>query len=132
MNSLNGQPQLRLIGQVREVRHADADVVAKLPTFRSALRYAINHSGIDQEEVAYALELDPACFSRMVKEPKHEGARMRNLPASKLAAFARITGLLVAQQWLCMQVGQEPVAMRETRADRLRRELAEIEAVGVA
>lgn len=121
------QSKLRLIGEIRDPHLIDPDVIARLPTFRSALRHAINHSGIDQEEIAIALDLDPACFSRMVKEPKHVAARQRNLPAALLGSFSRITGSLAPQQWICLQVGQEPVAMRETRAQRLRRELAELE-----
>jgi hypothetical protein len=128
MNPSYRQPHLRLVGQVKEPRHADADVVAKLPTFRAALRYAINHSGIDQEEVAAALQMDPGCLSRTIKEPKHDNARVRNFDAAQLATFIRVTGSFAPVQWLCMQVGQEPVSMRETRAQRLRRELAELEA----
>lgn len=122
------QSQLRLIGEVREPRLADPEVVERLPTFRAALRFAINHSGLDQEEVALALGIDCGDFSRMVKEPKHANARPRNLQSSKLAAFSRITGSLAPQQWLCLQVGMEPVAQRETKRQRLERELAELEA----
>lgn len=128
MNSFNRQPQLRLIGQVKEPRHADADVVSKLPSFRAALRYAINHSGIDQEEVASALGMDPGCLSRTIRDPKHDNARKRNFDVTELATFVRVTGSFAPIQWLCMQLGQEPVHMRETRAQRLRRELAELEA----
>lgn len=115
------------MAEVRQPHAADPDVVSRLPTVRAALRHAINVSGFDQEAIAEALSLDPGCFCRMVKEPK-PGSRPRAFPMEKLADFARVTGSLVVNQWLDMQMGMEPVAMRETRAQRLRRELAELEA----
>lgn len=118
------QGNLRMLGEVREPHHADPDVIARLPTFRAALRFAINHSGFAQDAVADALGIDPASFSRMVREPRHVAARPREFPLGKLADFARITGTLAAHQWLDAQVGQEPVSMRETRIQRLERELA--------
>jgi len=118
------QQSLRLIGEVRTPAMADPDIVLRLPTFRAALRYAINHSGLDQESIATALGINPGDFSRMVREPKHENARLRVLPPEKLAHFASITGSYVALQWLSSQVGMEPASMRETRIQRLERELA--------
>lgn len=122
------QNELRLLGQVRQPSHDDHDVVTRLPSFRAALRRAVALSGLDQGEIAHALDIDAGDFSRMIKEPRHAGARPRAFPADKLDAFARITGSLVVQQWLCAQVGTQPVVMHETRAQRLRRELAELEA----
>lgn len=119
------QRSFSMIGEVRAPHHADPDVIARLPTFRAALRYAINHSGFEQEAVAIGLGIDPSCFSRMVREPRHVAARPREFPCEKLHGFACITGSLAAQQWLCAQVGQEPVSMRETRIQRLERQLAE-------
>jgi len=126
-----GDSQQSLAYRVAEVRvpqHADPDVVERLPTFRSALRHAINHSGFEQEAVAEALGIDPSCFSRMIKDPRSANARPREFPHEKLAHFAKVTGSLVAQQWLCAQVGQEPVSMRETRLQRLERECEELRA----
>lgn len=113
-----------MLGEVRQPHHADPDVIARLPTFRSALRYAINHSGFAQEAIAEALEIDPASFSRMVREPRNIAARPREFPLAKLADFACITGSLAAHQWLDARLGLEPVSMRETRIQRLERELA--------
>lgn len=122
------QSEFRMMGEVRQPRHADPDIIARLPTFRAALRLAVNHSGLDQEEVATALEIDPTSFSRMLKEPRHEGARPREMPHEKLAAFCRVTGSLAPIQWQAAQIGMEPVSMRETRVQRLERELAEAKA----
>jgi hypothetical protein len=126
------QNALRMIGEVRIPRLADPDVVANLPTFRAALRFAINHSGLDQEAIAESLEIDPACLSRMVKEPKHDGARPREFPHEKLSDFCRVTGCLAPLQWQDMRMGLEPVSARETRIQRLERELAEERARAVA
>jgi hypothetical protein len=117
------QQSLRMIGEARAPHHADPDVVAKLPTFRAALRHAINHSGFDQEAIAAALKIDPASFSRMVREPRNIAARPRELPHDKLAAFCAITGSLAPLQWQDAQLGMEPISMRETRLQRLEREL---------
>lgn len=118
------QGELRMLGEVRAPHLIDPDVVSKLPTFRAALRYAINHSGFAQEVIAEALKIDPSCFSRMVREPRNVAARPREFPMEKMADFAIVTGCLAPIQWLCAQVGQEPVSMRETRIQRLERELA--------
>lgn len=128
MNSFYGQSELRMVGEVRQPKHIDADIVTRLPTFRSSLRHAIAHSGIDQEEVAGALEIDAGDFCRMVKEPRHAAARQRNLPAEKIPNFCRVTGSLAPVQWLDAQLGLAPVARLETRRERLIRELAEEEA----
>jgi hypothetical protein len=121
-----------MLGEVRIPRLIEPDVVSRLPTFRAALRFAINHSGFDQETVAAELGIDPACFSRMVKEPKHDGARPREFPHAKLADFCRITCCLAPLQWLAGQLGYEPVSARETRLQRLERELAEEKARAAA
>lgn len=118
------QQPLRMIGQARAPHLADPDVVASLPTFRAALRHAVNHSGFDQEAIAEALGIDGSCFSRMLKEPKHEWARPRQFPHEKLADFYAVTGSYAPLQWLASRVGMEPVSMRETRVQRLERELA--------
>ena len=129
---MNEQTELRMIGEVRIPRLVDPDTVGGLPTFRAALRFAINRSGFDQEAVAVELGIDPSCFSRMVKEPRHAYARPREFPNEKLADFCRITGCLAPLQWLAGQVGYEPVSARETRIQRLERELAEERARAVA
>jgi hypothetical protein len=125
--NLSYDPQTELRYRMAEVRTphaADPDVVSRLPTVRAALRHAINVSGFDQEAIADALRIDPACFCRMVREPR-TNSRPRAFPLEKLADFARVTGSLVVNQWLDMQMGMEPVALRETRVQRLQRELAE-------
>lgn len=119
------------MAEVRQPHTADPDVVTRLPTVRAALRHAINASGFDQEAIADALAIDPACFSRMVKEPR-TNSRPRAFPMEKLADFARVTGSLVVNQWLDMQMGMEPVAMRETPRQRLLRQLAELDARAAA
>jgi hypothetical protein len=121
------QTSLRLIGEVRTPRLAEPELVERLPTFRAALRYAINHSGLAQEEIAGALGINAGDFSRMVREPTHDGARLRAFPSEKLEDFARVTGSKAPQQWLAFRIGDELIAQRETRRQRLERELAELE-----
>lgn len=120
------------MGEVRQPRLVDQEIVSRLPTFRAALRLAVNHSGLDQEEVAKSLGIDPASFCRMLREPRHEGARPREFPHEKLGDFCRITASLAPIQWHDAQMGMEPVSMRETRIQRLERELAEERARRVA
>ena len=121
---MHQQQKLKMIGEVRQPQMADPDVVAQLPTFRAALRHAINRSGLDQEAISEAMGIHATCFSRMIREPRSVAARPRNLPNDQLADFCRVTGSLAPLQWLCAQVGKEPVDMRETRVQRLERELA--------
>ena len=119
------QHSLRMIGEARTPHLADPDVIARLPTFRAALRHAINHSGFAQEAIAEALKIDPASFSRMVREPRNIAARPRELTHEKLADFCMVTGSLAPVQWQDAQLGLEPVSIRETRIQRLERQLAE-------
>lgn len=119
------QSEFRMVGEVRQPRPADPEIITRLPTFRASLRLAVNHSGFDQEEVANALGIDPPSFSRMLKEPRHVAARPREFPHEKLGDFCRVTGSLAPLQWQAAQMGMEPVSMRETRIQRLERELAE-------
>lgn len=114
--------------EVRTPHHDDPDLIDSLPTFRSALRHAIARSGFTQEAVADALEIDSASFSRMVNEPRSLTARPREFPMEKFAHFANVTGSLAAHQWLCHKVGQEPVSIRETKLQRLEREVQELRA----
>lgn len=119
------QNELRLMGEVRQPRHDELSYVERLPSFRSALRRAIALSGLLQEEVAQALGIDKGEFSRMVNDPQRASSRPRSFPADKLDAFARVTGTLVAHQWLSDRVGQELISKRESKVQRLERELAE-------
>lgn len=117
------QEIFQMTGEVRQPRMADPDVVARLPTFRSALRLAVNHSGLAQDEIAETLSIDPGALSRMLREPRHDNARPREFPHGKLGDFCRVTGSLAPIQWQALQLGMEPVQARETRIQRLEREL---------
>ena len=118
------QEVFKMTGEVRQPRLADPDIVSRLPTFRAALRLAVNQSGLGQDEIADALQIDPASFSRMLREPRHDKARPRELHHEKLGDFCRVTGSLAPIQWQALQLGMEPVQARETRMQRLERELA--------
>jgi predicted transcriptional regulator len=128
MGDTNQQSLAFRAAEVRVPHHDDPDLIDGLPTFRSALRHAIARSGFTQEAVAEALGIDSASFSRMVNEPRKINARQREFPCEKLGDFARVTGTLVAHQWLCHRVGQEPVSIRETKLQRLEREVEELRA----
>lgn len=112
------------IAELRTPQFADADEVLRLPSFEAALRRSVNQSGFDQEAIAQGLGLDPGEFSRMLKERK-PGGRNRVFPPALLPAFNRICNSMVATQWICGGNHCEPVHMRETRVQRLERELAE-------
>ena len=117
------QEVFRMTGEVRQPRMADPDIVARLPNFRAALRMAVNHSGLAQDEIADELGIDHASLSRMLRDPRHKNARPREFPHAKLGEFCRITGSLAPIQWQALQLGLEPVQARETRVQRLEREL---------
>lgn len=118
------QNPLPMLKAVCPPRLADLEVVAALPTFRSAIRYAINHSGVTQDDLAQALRIDPPGFCRMIREPRHEGAKPRAFPHEKLGDFCLLTGSLAPIQWLAFHSGHTLVAKTETRIQQLTRELA--------
>lgn len=130
------QQELRLIGQVKRPEHVSEAVIDGLPSFRSALRHAVNHSGLDQCEVAIACGIDPGEFSRMLRDPKRENARPREFPHNKLPLFCRVTNSKAPMQWHALQVGDELIPRRmeamEQQLARLQAENARLRLVGVA
>lgn len=126
MNSFNdAQMELQYrLAECRTPAFVEADAVMQLPSYEAALRRAVNHSGFDQEVIAVALGIDAGEFSRMLKDKK-QGGRNRVFPAALLPLFNRICNSMVVSQWICAGNGTEPVHMRETRVQRLERELTE-------
>lgn len=118
------QSSLPMLRSVCPPRLADLEVIAALPTYRASLRYAINHSGVTQEDLASALRIDQAGFSRMIRDPRHPGAKPREFPHEKLADFCLLTGSLAPVQWQAFRSGHSLIAKVETRLERLERELA--------
>lgn len=130
------QQELRLIGQVKRPERVAEAVIDGLPSFRAALRHAVNHSGLNQCEVAEACGIDPGEFSRMLRDPKREGARPREFPHDKLPLFCRITNSKAPAQWHAIQMGDELTPRRiesmEQQIQRLTAENARLRLVGMA
>lgn len=118
------QSALPILKTVCPPRPADMEVVGRLPTFRSALRYAVNHSGLGQEDIAEVLGIDRASFSRMICDPRHHGARPREFPHEKLSDFCLVTGSIAPIQWHAFRAGGVLAFGPETRVAHLERELA--------
>lgn len=112
------QQELRLIGEVRRPERISEVAIGQLPSYRAALRFAVNRSGLDQCEIAESCGIDAGEFSRMLREPKREGSRLREFPTEKLALFCRVTNCKAPVQWLAMQLGDELIPYRPETAEQ--------------
>lgn len=126
---LSYQHELRLLGEVRRPAQVAESIIADLPTFRSALRYAVNHSGLVQCEIALACGIDPGEFSRMLRDPRAGRGRAREFPSEKLATFCRVTNSKAPVQWMAQQVGDQLVPWRQETAEQ---RIARLEAENAA
>ena len=118
------QVHLPMLKTVCPPRLVDDETILRLPTFRSSLRFAVNQSGLTQEDIAEVLRIDNASFTRMICDPRHIGARPREFPHEKLSDFCLVTGCLAPVQWHAAKPGMMLIASRESRIQRLERELA--------
>lgn len=84
-----------------------------------AFTLACDASGLEDGEIAFAMDIDAGTFSRMKKGTN-------TLHGDDLAKFCRVVGNTILPQWLAYQVGHGLV-MLKTEAER-RAEEAEIRA----
>ena len=118
------QMDFRFIAEAKVPKYAPDFVVEKLPDIRAALRYSVQHSHMDQDDIARALDIDPAEFSRMLSSKPSN--RKRYFPMEKLSRFYWVTDSYAPMQYLAHEAGLELRALRmeslEQQVERLRQE----------
>jgi len=115
-----GQPQLMLRGNQK--RDVSDDVIRRLPTFKDALRLTKDVSGLNDQQIAQELGIDPAQWSRIWTAKGH-------FPPEKLTEYMDICENIIPLRWLALHYGFElrPIlSIVEIERDELRIENAQL------
>ena len=99
----------------------DGSVITAQPTFTAALNLCINASGLTDKEVAGALDIDAATWSRIRSGQAH-------FPQDKLDRLMDLCGNEIPLQWLADRAGYELRPKRtalEEQIEYLQQQLAE-------
>jgi hypothetical protein len=109
----------------------DEALFASCATFQQALGIAraVGRRKWSDTALADELGMQPSVWSRIQHKPQNAPAYM---PEDKLPTLCEAFGNVGVLQWLAYRCGYRLVPIAETRAQRLRRELAELEAAEAA
>lgn len=105
----------------------DEALIDRCQNFVQALGVAHSQSRVhpSDKSIADELGLQASVWSRISNKPLNSPAYM---PEDKFEALCKYIGNVGVIQWLAYRCGYRLVPIAETRAQKLRRELAEIEA----
>jgi hypothetical protein len=100
--------------------------VEKCANFKQALAVSMGlaRTNISDNNLADTIGVLPCVWSRIKNQPKNRPAYLSPDSFQDLCAALGNVGVL---QWLALKAGYRLVPIAETRAQRLRRELAELE-----
>lgn len=120
------QGELHILGAINALDFLDEAILERCKTFKQALAVSqgMARTNATDATIADAIGRDPAVWSRIKNKPKNRPAFM---PEDEFPHLCAALGNRGVVQWLAMQVGCRLVVREESRADKLRRELAEIE-----
>lgn len=121
------QGELHILGAINALDFVDEVLLERCKTFKHALAVSqgLARTNATDGSIADAIGRDPAVWSRIKNKPKNRPAFM---PEDEYLHLCTALGNLGPLQWLAMQVGCRLQRGVESRAAKLRRELAEIEA----
>lgn len=115
-----------MLGSVPSMDLIDEQLIEQCGTFQQALGVsrAMARRKPADGVLAESLGLQKSVWSRIQHKPKDAPAYM---PEDRYALLCESLGNVGVVQWLAYMVGHRLVPITETRAQRLRRELAELE-----
>lgn len=118
---------MNILGAITALDFVDEVLLERCKTFKQALAVSqgLARTNATDGALADAIGRDPAVWSRIKNKPKNRPAFM---PEDEFLHLCTALGNLGPIQWLAMQAGCRLTRGAESRADKLRRELAEIEA----
>lgn len=121
------QRELRVFGAIPAMDFIDEELLSRCKDFSQALAicWALSRTKPTQDAMATQIGVDNAVMSRIARKPKNRPAYM---PERAYAPLCELLGNVGVLQWLAAQVGCRLVPATETRAQKLRRELAALEA----
>lgn len=121
------QREIPMLSVIKAPAMLDEALLEKCTTFKQALAVSMGlaRTNIADANLADTLGVMPCVWSRIKNQPKNRPAY---LSPDSFSALSEALGNRGVLQWLAMQQGCRIVPREETRAQRLRRELAELEA----
>lgn len=124
------QQEMRIIGTVPPLDLVDEGLIERCESFQQALAMsrAMARRKPTDGVLADQIGVLPCVWSRIQNKPKNRPAYM---PEDAYKTVCESLGNVGLVQWLASQVGMSLVPKHETREQKLRRELAEIEAARV-
>ena len=122
------QRQIPMMAAIDPPALLDEAVLERCHNFKQALAVSMGlaRTNIADNNLADVLGVLPCVWSRIKNQPKNRPAYLS--PDSYPGLFDAL-GNVGVLQWLAMRAGYALVPRAETRAQRLRRELAEIESL---
>lgn len=122
------QRQIPMMAVIEPPALLDEAVLEKCTNFKQALAVSMGmaRTNISDNNLADSLGVLPCVWSRIKNQPKNRPAFLS--PDSYPGLFNAL-GNVGVLQWLAMRAGYTLVPRAESRATRLRRELAEAEAL---
>ena len=120
------QQEMRIIGTVPALDLVDEGLIERCESFQQALAMsrAMARRKPTDGVLADQIGVLPCVWSRIQNKPKNRPAYM---PEDAYKTVCESLGNVGLVQWLASQVGMSLVPKHETREQKLRRELAEIE-----
>lgn len=120
------QQEMHILSAVPALDLVDRDLILRCQSMQEALAVsrAMGRRKLSDAGLADAVGVCPSVWSRIQNKPKERPAYM---PEDRYAALCEALGNVGIIQWLASRVGYDVVPMAETREQKLRRELAEIE-----
>lgn len=120
----HSQAEMPLVSPVADIQVLPRNVVAKV-TFTGSLNEAVRNTGMDDQDIAEAINISPAYMSRFMRGAGQSWAR-------RLVEFMRVTHSIAPLQWLAEQMGCD-VLLRSSNDARIKALEAELQAIrGVA
>jgi hypothetical protein len=120
------QGMFSFLSAVPGVDFLSEEVIERCKTFQEAVAVsrALGRCKPSDKSLAETIGVQASVWSRIQNKPKNAPAFM---PEDRYGDLCRAFGNAGVLQWMAAQVGCRLVPVTETRADRLRRELAELE-----
>jgi hypothetical protein len=121
------QQEMRIVGTVPPLDLVDEGLIERCESFQQALAMsrAMARRKPTDGVLADVIGVLPCVWSRIQNKPKNRPAYM---PEDAYKTVCEALGNAGVVQWLASQIGMSLVPKHETREQKLRRELAEIEA----
>ena len=121
------QQQIPMVAVVPPLDALDEALFASCASFQQALGVsrAVGRRKWSDSALAGELGLQQSVWSRIQHKPKNAPAYM---PEDRIPALCAALGNVGLLQWMAYRCGFALVPIAETRAQKLRRELAELEA----